>query len=254
VAVPRILRADAEWWDDVSELGNLRRGLHGRVVNELGLRIVAGAWPSGAALPNEDQLSAELGVSRTVVREAVKVLQAKGLVEVRPRTGTRVRPRRAWHLLDADVVAWQFADMERGEDLRELYEVRATIEATAARLAAERRTEEQLSEIEANLRRIDAASDEPIALRAAEFDFHGAVVEAAQNSLLSHVAAMIRVALEAATEPSTPEVDGKEASLRVAIATAIRAGDTDASEAAMRVLVDLAWRRVVAGDTAESVD
>ena len=158
-------------------LGYPRRGLHGRVVGDLGLRIVAGAWPSGAPLPNEDELAAELGVSRTVVREAIKVLQAKGLVEVKPRTGTRVRPRRAWHLLDADVVAWQFADMERGEDLRELYEIRSTIETTAARLAAERRTDEQLSEIDAHQRRIAAAAAEPIALRAAELDFHDAIVD-----------------------------------------------------------------------------
>ena len=117
------------------------------------MRIVGGAWEGGAPLPNEDELAAELGVSRTVVREAIKALQAKGLVEVRPKTGTRVRPRRAWHLLDADVVAWQFADMERADDLRELYEVRASIAAAAARLAATRRTTEQLTEIEAQHRR-----------------------------------------------------------------------------------------------------
>lgn len=232
----------------MNDLGYPRRGLHGRVVNELGRRIVAGAWASGAPLPNEDDLAAELGVSRTVLREAIKVLQAKGLVEVRPRTGTRVRPRRSWHLLDADVVAWQFADMERGEDMRELYEIRATIEATAARLAAERRTEEQLCEIEAHQRRIEAASAEPIALRAADFDFHGAVVEAAQNSLLSHVSAMIRIALEAAGEQPAPEADGNEALLRTAVATAIRDRDADASETAMRSLVDIAWRRFGAAD------
>jgi GntR family transcriptional regulator, galactonate operon transcriptional repressor len=231
----------------VNGLGYPRRGLHGRVVSDLGLRIVAGAWPSGAPLPNEDELAAELGVSRTVVREAIKVLQAKGLVEVKPRTGTRVRARRSWHLLDADVVAWQFVDMERGEDLRELYEVRATIETAAARLAAERRTDEQLSEIEAHQRRIDAASAEPMALRAAELDFHDAVVDAAQNSLLSHVGAMIRVALEAAGDPP-PAADGDEALLRTAVVAAIRARNPDASEAAMRSLVDVGWRRVVAAD------
>ncbi len=236
-------------------LGYPRRGLHGRVVRDLGLRIVAGAWPSGAPLPNEDDLAAELGVSRTVVREAIKVLQAKGLVEVKPRTGTRVRPRRSWHLLDADVVAWQFADMERGEDLRELYEIRATIESAAARLAAERRTEEQLSEIDAHQRRIEAAAAEPLAFRAAELDFHDAVVDAAQNSLLSHVGAMIRIALEAAVDPPPPDTSGgDETLLRAAVTKAIRAGDADASEAAMRSLVEVAWRRVVADDSRRRPD
>ena len=166
------------------------------------MRIVGGAWEGGTPLPNEDELAAELGVSRTVVREAVKALQAKGLVEVRPKTGTRVRPRRAWHLLDADVVAWQFADMERADDLRELYEVRASIAAAAARLAAARRTTEQLAEIEAQQRRIDAAAAEPLARRHADLDFHAAVADAAHNSLLAHATAMVRVALEAAAPPA----------------------------------------------------
>jgi DNA-binding FadR family transcriptional regulator len=144
--------------------------------------------------------------------------------------------------------------MERGEDLRELYEIRATIETTAARLAAERRTEAQLSEIDAHQRRIEAAAAEPIALRAAELDFHDAVVEAAHNSLLSHVGAMIRVALEAAGEPPPPDANADEASLRTAVTSAIRAQDPDASEAAMRSLVEMGWRRVVAEDNRRTDD
>jgi DNA-binding FadR family transcriptional regulator len=218
--------------------------LHGRVVNELGLRIVSGAWETGSHLPNEDDLSAELGVSRTVVREAVKALQAKGLVEVRPKTGTRVRPRRAWHLLDADIVAWQFTDMERSDDLRELYEVRASIAAAAARLAAVRRTDEQLALIEAHQRRIAAAAAEPLARRTAELDFHAAVVDAARNSLLTHVSAMVRVGLEAAAIPSTSPSDEESGALRAAVVEAIRTGDSEAAEKGMRMLVDLAWTAV----------
>jgi DNA-binding FadR family transcriptional regulator len=218
--------------------------LHGRVVNELGLRIVSGAWESGDHLPNEDDLAAELGVSRTVVREAVKALQAKGLVEVRQKTGTRVRPRRAWHLLDADIVAWQFTDMERSDDLRELYEVRTSIAAAAARLAAVRRTAEQLALIEAHQRRIAAAAAEPLARRTAELDFHSAVVDAAQNSLLTHVGAMVRLGLEAAAVPSTSPSDEESGALRAAVVEAIRTGDSEAAEKGMRMLVDLTWAAV----------
>ena len=232
----------------MSEPGSPRRGLHGRVVNELGMRIVGGAWPSGTPLPNEDDLSAELGVSRTVVREAVKALQAKGLVEVRPKTGTRVRPRRAWHLLDADVVAWQFTDLERSEDLRELYEVRSSIAAAAARLAAVRRTTEQLEEIEAHQRRIEAAAAEPLARRVAELDFHAAVAAAAHNSLLAHVSAMIRVAIEAAAVPADSARDDGSAALRVTLVDAIRAGDAESAEKSMRMLVELAWEAVARKD------
>jgi DNA-binding FadR family transcriptional regulator len=207
------------------------------------MRIVGGAWEAGTPLPNEDELAAEFGVSRTVVREAVKALQAKGLVEVRPKTGTRVRPRRAWHLLDADVIGWQFADMERADDLRELYEVRASIAAAAARLAAARRTTEQLAEIEAQLRRIDAAAAEPLARRHADLDFHAAVADAAHNSLLAHASAMVRVALEAAAPASTAHDEGERAQ-RAAVVDAIRASDADGAEKAMRMLVDLGWEAI----------
>jgi GntR family galactonate operon transcriptional repressor len=226
------------------ELPSPRRGLHGRVVDELGMRIVGGAWDPGTPLPNEDELASELGVSRTVVREAVKALQAKGLVEVRPKTGTRVRPRRAWHLLDADIVAWQFTDMERSEDLRELYEVRASIAAAAARLAAVRRTDEQLAVIEAHQRRIASAAAEPLARRVADLDFHAAVVDAAHNSLLAHVGAMVRVALDSAATPAASLSDEEAGGLRAAVIEAIRARDGEAAEKAMRMLVDLAWEAI----------
>ena len=193
------------------ELGYPCRGLHGHVVDEIGRQIVGGRWAPGDALPNEDDLVADLGVSRTVVRESIKVLQAKGLLEVRPKTGTRVRPRRVWHLLDPDVVGWLFAGIGRGVDLgdlRELHEVRTTIETAAARLAAGRRTEAELSEIEAHERRVEAAWAEPLAERAADLDFHAAVVEAAHNGLLSHVSALIRVALEATDAASNGSGEG----------------------------------------------
>ena len=233
----------------MTELGYPRRGLHGRVVDEVGRRVVGGQWTAGSPLPNEDDLAIELGVSRTVVRESIKVLQAKGLVEVRPKTGTRVRARRAWHLLDADVVGWLYADLERGDDLgdlRELHEVRSTIEAAAARLAADRRTDEELAAIEANERRIEAAWAEPAARREADLDFHGAVVAAAHNGLLSHVGALIRIALEASPEPGDGDDGGARqvAELRTRVVRAVRDGDGEASEAAMRSLVEHDWNRI----------
>jgi DNA-binding FadR family transcriptional regulator len=235
----------------VTEAGPMRRGLHGRVVDELGMRIVGGAWPPGTPLPTEDGLAAGLRVSRTVVREAIKALQAKGLVEVRPKTGTRVRPRRSWHLLDADVALWRFADMEPGKDLRELYEVHSSIAASAARLAATRRTDAQLGEIEAHLRRLDAAVAEPVARRNAELDFHAAVVDAADNSLLAHVGAIIRVALESAGRPASFPPDDESTALRVALIEAFRGRDPDAAEKAMRMLVDLTWEAVAVTATAD---
>ena len=219
------------------------RGLHGRVIHELGLRIVSGSLPPGCSLPNEGELGAELGVSRTVVREAVKALLAKGLVEVRPRTGTRVRPRRSWHLLDPDVMAWQFETVEgTAQDLRELCDVRAAIEPSAARLAAERRTDDERAQIDAHCRRMEAAVAEPMALAVAEADFHAAVVDAAHNALLSYVNAVTRVALDATDAPSDPTPAAM--ALRRDVAGAIRRADPVESERAMRSLLDLWWEHV----------
>ncbi|MGH8432151.1 MAG: FadR/GntR family transcriptional regulator, partial [Solimonas sp.] len=83
--------------------------LHGMVLNQIGQRILRGDLTPGDALPNADDWSAAEGVSRTVLREALKVLAGKGLVESRPKTGTRVRPRSHWNFLDPDVLAWRYA-------------------------------------------------------------------------------------------------------------------------------------------------
>ncbi|MCX7279363.1 MAG: GntR family transcriptional regulator, partial [Burkholderiales bacterium] len=100
------------------------RNLHGQVVSELGKRIVSGIYPAEAVLPNEEQLCQELEVSRTALREAVKVLAAKGLLESRPRIGTRVRNRDLWNLLDPDILAWRCAIGADAEFLRHLTELR----------------------------------------------------------------------------------------------------------------------------------
>lgn len=213
------------------------RGLHGRVVQELGRRIVGGAIAPGEALPTEDGLGTELGVSRSVLREAVKVLAGKGLVEVRPKTGTRVRPRRSWHLLDPEVVRWQFEGLPADDDLVELFEVRAVVEPSAARLAARRRTDADLADIEAHCKRMESAVAEPIAFRTAELDFHSAVVDASHNTMLSHMGAVIRVALSSA--PSTGEAtEGHGTAGHRAVLDAIDRHDQEAAEKAMRKLID----------------
>jgi len=221
----------------VAELVFQGRGLHGRVVHELGLRIVGGAIAPGEALPIEDELGAELGVSRSVLREAVKVLAGKGLVEVRPKTGTRVRPRRSWHLLDPEVVRWQFEQLPADDDLVELSEVRAAVEPSAARLAAGRRTEADLADIEAHCKRMESAAAEPMAFRAAELDFHAAVVDASHNTMLSHMGAVVRVALSSVPTNGEASVQQGTAGHR-AVLDAIDRHDPAAAEKGMRELID----------------
>src|SRR5215470_19487582 len=110
-----------------------RRGLHGELVHEVGVRILRGELEPGDSLAGEWD---EQDVSRTVVREAVKVLVAKGLIVSRPKTGTHVRERRYWHMLDPDVLAWRL-EAEPGDDFyRNVLDARRLIEPAVAALAA----------------------------------------------------------------------------------------------------------------------
>src|SRR4051812_683720 len=129
--------------------GYTSRGLHGQVVHALGLRIMSGQLPEGATI-DLPALESELGVSRTVIRESLKVLTAKGLVDARQKRGTIVRDRSRWNLLDADVLRWQ-ADTPTPELLTQLDELRGMIEPGAAALAARRRDDDDLDSLDTAL-------------------------------------------------------------------------------------------------------
>jgi DNA-binding FadR family transcriptional regulator len=170
------------------------RNLHGQVVNELGRRVVGGVYPAGALLPNEEQLCQGLAVSRTALREAVKVLAAKGLLESRPRIGTRVRDKSLWNLLDPDILAWRCATGADAEFLRHLTELREIIEPAAAALAAASRSPTQLADIAAALQAMETAPD-IAAWVEADLQFHTAILKATNNPLLMPLAAIISSAL-----------------------------------------------------------
>src|SRR5579862_1516984 len=118
--------------------------LHGTIARDLGVRIVSGLIKPGDLLENEIDASERIGVSRTAYREAVRILNAKGLVHSRPKVGTRVSAPEQWHLLDPDVLSWLFEFDPNEKLLKELFELRGMVEPQAAALAATRRTAEQL--------------------------------------------------------------------------------------------------------------
>jgi len=169
--------------------------LHGQVVHELGRRVVGGHYPADKVLPNEELLCQELAVSRTALREAVKVLAGKGLLEARPRIGTRVRTKDQWNLLDPDILAWRCATGVDADFLRHLTELREIIEPSAAALAATSRSPEQLQAIEAALRSMETATSISQWVQA-DLAFHTAVLKATNNPLLMPLAAIIGSALE----------------------------------------------------------
>ncbi len=218
------------------------RRLRGAVAHYLGTAIVSGAIQPGERLTGEVDNSAALNVSRSAYREAVQVLTAKGLVESRTKAGTRVLPRSRWNLLDPDVLAWAFSGEPDIGYVRDLFELRAIVEPAAARLAAERRDKEDIRAMRDALGRMRRHTLATEAGRAADRDFHDAVLRASRNSVLITLSASIGAAVNWTTQfkqrgralPRDPVPD------HVQVGDAIIAGDADAAEAAMRALVELA--------------
>ena len=214
-------------------------GLHGQIVHAIGGQIVRGEIPPGEQLPAQQGLPA----SRTVLREVVKVLAAKGLVESRPRTGTRVRPRQDWNLLDPDVLAWHQHSPLPAAFLHELTEVRLTIEPAAAELAARRASPAELQIIEEAFRDMKAAvggrTRDYEAFVRADMRFHQAIVWACGNELLRQIGQVVYSALLISFEATSRLPGRAKASLpqHGAILDAIRGHHAWRARAAMRRLV-----------------
>jgi DNA-binding FadR family transcriptional regulator len=170
--------------------------LHTTIARNLGIAIAAGELRPGDTLSGEVASSARLSVSRTAYREAVRILAAKGMVESRTRTGTRVSPRHRWHILDPDVLGWFLQTRPSEAFVRDLFELRLMVEPPAAALAAERRSEAQLRIMTESLTAMDRLKLSTEQGRAADRAFHNAVLEATQNeailALSSSVCAAIR--------------------------------------------------------------
>lgn len=175
---------------------SLERGLHGRIVHELAVRILRGELPPGTPLVGEE-LEREYGVSRTAVREALKVLGAKGLIEARPRRGTLVQPREEWMLLDPDLLRWQFEGRTDRTFLDELAELRAVIEPAAARLAAARHTPDDLAEMDEALVQMELAGHHAGPFMLADLTFHRALLAATHNELFERTEPIIEAGLRA---------------------------------------------------------
>lgn len=217
-----------------------RPRVHNDVVAVLARRILSGALVLGQSLPNTLQLSADLGVSRSALREAIKVLGAKGLVEVRPRTGTRVRARDHWNLMDPELLSWCGPELDP-EWLRSLVECRQLIEPGAAALAAANATAAQLASIEAAFDRMNLATELDARVEA-DLDFHVAVLKASGNLFLAQWASTMSSVLLAAFRISTrTATSGDEAyTVHRDVMEAIRLRNGSRADRAMRRLLTIA--------------
>ncbi|NLU69984.1 FadR/GntR family transcriptional regulator [Streptomyces sp. HNM0574] len=220
------------------------RGVHGKTVEDLGTRIVSGRMPEGHTL-DLAALETELDVSLTALREALKVLAAKGLVDARQRRGTYVTPRGRWNLLDADVMRWEFAAAgpERGGGLlRDLAEVRAAVEPACARSAALRRTEADLEALDGALAAMAAAYGDPARAVEADLAFHRALFAASHNELLARMDLFIEAGLAQRDRLVHAAPHEDPVPVHRAVLDAVRARDPEAAESAVRRLLAQARR------------
>ncbi|UUS33313.1 FadR family transcriptional regulator [Streptomyces changanensis] len=220
--------------------GNRGRGLHGQLVQQLGQMIVSGDLGADRPLVPEE-IGQRFEVSRTVVRESLRVLEAKGLVSARPNVGTRVRPVSDWNLLDPDIIEWRAFGPQRDDQRRELAELRWTIEPLAARLAAGH-SREDLQQRLADMVEIMGhafAQGDAITFSRADAEFHSLLIQLAGNRMLEHLSGIVSAALQVSGAPAIScDRPGESCiSHHARIAEALAAGDGPAAEAAMRQLL-----------------
>lgn len=212
--------------------------VHASVANEIGLRIVRGDYPPGTVLPNEAQWAQTFNVSRSAVREAMKMLMAKSLLASRPKVGSRVEPRERWNLLDRDVLAWYATSPDRVTFLKTVQEFRHIIEPEATAFAALRRTDTQMEEISAACRDMKQA---PTLKARTEADtrFHLAILRAAGNDLLVPLGVLIEQAFNHLFVHVTREGDDLDQAMKLheAIERHIRLQRPEAARSAVRKLL-----------------
>ena len=217
--------------------GGTRR--HAELAAGIGARILDGTYPPGTLLPNEADWGRMFGASRTVIREAIKTLNGKGLLVSRPKIGSRVEPRERWNLLDRDVMDWNCAAMDKWAFLRSLQEMRHILEPGAVMLATKRRTPQQLEHLKAALEAMRAASTAE-ALVAADVEFHLALLACANNQFLAPFGIVIEHALANLFDFTTRH-NAKPAQvvpMHAAVVKAIVARRPQAARRAMLTLLD----------------
>jgi DNA-binding FadR family transcriptional regulator len=173
--------------------------LHGTIARDLGIAITAGKYQPGDLLTGEVASSERLEVSRAAYREAVRILAAKGLVESKPKVGTKVSARNKWHMLDPDVLAWTFENEPDLDLFESLFELRNIVEAAAAALAAVRRTKEDLDTMRSGIERMTQFTLATEAGRQGDQDFHAALLHATGNPYIMSLTTGVNAAVNTTT-------------------------------------------------------
>lgn len=224
------------------------KGLHADILHELGRAIVGNVYREGEVLPRETELQEKFGASRQTVREAIKVLTAKGMVYARKRAGTFVTAKASWNFLDPDILAWHEKGALPSRLLRDIVEMRRLIEPSAAAFAAERGNDQEIARIGAALRRMHVNIGQPEHFYEADIEFHMAIFEASGNMLIDRMSIILRPLLEASFKiQSNANLergldDGYD--VHLGVYEAIASHDGMAAKRAMEILLDRAVTEV----------
>ena len=231
---------------DLKQIAGLAPSLSAQVSRELGRRIVSGTYAPGDLVEDEAALAERYKVSRSVIRDAVKILVGKGLLEVRRGIGTRVRSRANWGLLDDDVLAWYQSAPPNGEILRQLMDIRLVFEPKAARWAADRATDEERAQIGTAIERMEdeTASVEDFVI--ADAVFHRSILRAAHNEFLAAMEGVIFSALLSSIRLTNRDPRENEDSIPFhrEVYEAIAVQDGERAERVMEMLLGDAGRRL----------
>jgi DNA-binding FadR family transcriptional regulator len=218
-----------------------------QVARILGARIVSGEFQPGDSLPIEGELCQAHGVSRSTIREAVKNLAAKRLIEVAPKIGTRVLPFSSWNLLDPDVLSWRLNAQFDRRIVEDLYEMRQCFEPRACCLAARDGTNEDLEHIRRCYADMLSMLHTPALAASAETEFHLAIIAATHNGLFVTIGGAVKTALRVsfALTQKSPGREPIDLSPYEAVLSALLARRGDEASEAMRGLLDLSRQRVL---------
>ena len=209
------------------------RGLHGRVLDSLGPAITAGEYPPGSVL-RTDELAQRFDVSRSVMREAVRVLESMHLVESRRRVGVTVRPKAEWNVYDPQVIRWRLAGADRPHQLRSLTVLRSAVEPVAAGLAAKHATAEQCAELtQCALGMVAHSRGHQLeGYLFHDVAFHRVILNASGNEMFARLGDVVAEVLAGRThhEVMFEDPDPTAVTLHVQVAEAVREGDADRAE------------------------
>ena len=222
-----------------------------QVARILGMRIVGGEYRPGDLLPVEAELCAAIGVSRTTVREGVKMLASKRLIEISPKTGTRVLPFADWNLLDRDVLAWRLLAQFDTKIVQDIFEMRLCIEPRASALAAQQGSEDGLRAIERRYQDVretlEQGGDMRLAAQA-DLEFHMTIINTSQNGMFITIGGAVKAALRVSSEMlhRLPEHPMRELSLYDDVRQSILRHDVDAASLSMTALLQASRVRLLA--------